>query len=156
MCESPAERDFLCAAYGHIEGLIPQHSVPGYRLDFAVPDKQIAIEIDGHEYHKTKEQRTHDAKRERELSIAGWRVVRSASEIFQNAPSCVADVLRLIGDIDTTADASAWEKGLDLCVQHKYGEAIQAYDKAVELDPKFAPAWIGKGNTLCFQGKSSL
>jgi very-short-patch-repair endonuclease len=119
MCESPAEKDFLCAAYDHIEGLVPQYLVPGYRLDFAVPDKQIAIEIDGHEYHKTKEQRTHDAKRERELSIDGWRVVRfTASEIWQNATSCVDDVLRLIG----------------------YYEAIKTDHKDIEIDTKDDPS----------------
>lgn len=30
----------------------------------------------------------------------------------------------------------------------KKDEAIQAYDKAIELDPKYAYPWNGKGNAL--------
>ena len=99
-CESEIEKLFLCAAYGRIEGLIPQYHVLNYRIDFAVPEKMIAIEIDGHEYHKTKEQRTHDNQREREIKLAlptNWTVIRfTGSEIFQNATLCVDEVLGFI------------------------------------------------------------
>ncbi len=97
LCESAAERLFLYAAYDHIEGLVPQHPAFRYWLDFAVPDKWIAIEIDGHDYHKTQYQIKRDAKRERELLIAGWKVVRfTAAEVFWNVTGCVAEVAFLI------------------------------------------------------------
>jgi len=39
-------------------------------------------------------------------------------------------------------------KGLDLDDQGKYGEAISAFDKAIEIDPQYAAAWTDKGNAL--------
>lgn len=152
-CESPAEIVFLTAAYERIEGLIPQYVVPRYRLDFAVPDKLIAIEIDGHDYHKTKNQRTYDAKRDRELSIGGWKVVRfTASEIFQNAPGCVDDILRLIAEIDPKGASYWFNEGITLVEQGKYDDAIIAFDRAIEIDPQLAEAWSNKGNALVEQG----
>jgi tetratricopeptide (TPR) repeat protein len=35
----------------------------------------------------------------------------------------------------------------------KYDEAVQAYDKAIELDPKYAKAWVNKGLVLRMNGK---
>lgn len=129
MCESPAEKDFLCAAYEYIDGLIPQYVVPGYRLDFAIPDKRIAIEIDGHDYHKTKEQRTHDAKRERELELTDWKVIRfTASEIYQNAPGCVNDVLHLMQKYEIV-------KTRDENIEAKFQKASSRNEKARLLDP---------------------
>jgi tetratricopeptide (TPR) repeat protein len=100
LCESEVEKLFLLSAYEHIEGLVPQYTVLRYRIDFAIPDKRIAIEIDGHEYHKTKEQRTHDTQREREIKLtlpADWTVIRfTGTEIFQNTTRCVDEVLQFI------------------------------------------------------------
>lgn len=68
-----------------------------YRADFALPDKKISFELDGHEYHKTKEQRTNDARRERDFQKAGWKVIRfTGTEIFQNARRCALDAMELI------------------------------------------------------------
>ena len=53
----------------------------------------FAVEIDGHEYHKTKEQRYHDYMRERKLQAKGIIVVRfTASEVFVNADLCVEEL----------------------------------------------------------------
>lgn len=95
--ESPIEKMFWEAARLKIPYLEPQFEVPPYRLDFAVIGDRIAIEIDGHDYHKTKEQRTHDAARDRFLQREGWRVMRfTGSEVFQNAERCVQEVLALL------------------------------------------------------------
>ena len=100
LCESEIEKLFLRAAYERIDGLTPQYQVLNYRIDFAVPDKMIAIEIDGHDFHKTKEQRTNDSQREREIKLAlptNWTVIRfTGSEIFQNATFCVDEVLQFM------------------------------------------------------------
>jgi very-short-patch-repair endonuclease len=78
--------------------IYPQHPVGKYRLDFAIPDKRIAIELDGHEYHKTKYQRTHDARRDRWLYGQGWHVLRfTGTEIHQNLDRCVNEICDLIG-----------------------------------------------------------
>jgi tetratricopeptide (TPR) repeat protein len=39
--------------------------------------------------------------------------------------------------------------------QGKYNEAIQSFDKALQLDPKFVDAWVTKSAILGFRGKYS-
>jgi Flp pilus assembly protein TadD len=39
--------------------------------------------------------------------------------------------------------------------QGKYDEAIQAYDKAIELDPNFSNAWSGKGDAFNLLGRTT-
>lgn len=59
-----------------------------YRADFLY-DKEYVIEIDGHDWHGSKEQRQHDYERERFLMTNGYLVVRfTASEILKNALDC--------------------------------------------------------------------
>jgi very-short-patch-repair endonuclease len=95
-CESPIERRFFLACRHRLD-VIPQYEVDKYRLDFALPQQKVAIELDGHEYHKTKEQRTKDAQRERYLQKHGWQVIRfTGSEIYRDVNRCVQDVLDII------------------------------------------------------------
>lgn len=64
-----------------------------FELYLPVNNISFAVEIDGHEYHKTKEQRYHDYMRERKLQAKGIIVVRfTASEVFVNADSCVEEL----------------------------------------------------------------
>ena len=44
-------------------------------------------------------------------------------------------------------------KGIALYDQKKYDEAIQAFDKAIDIDPQFEEAWYYKGVALFDQGK---
>jgi tetratricopeptide (TPR) repeat protein len=91
LCQSEVEKLFLVAAdkIGHSQELWPQYPASGYFIDFAIVDKKIAIEIDGHDYHKTIEQRTHDSKRDRDLDLDGWRILRfTGSEIRRDAEGC--------------------------------------------------------------------
>lgn len=91
---SPIEKMFFDrwrAIYGFC--LLWQYEVPGfrYRLDFAFPQQKVAIELDGYQYHSSKEQFTNDRKRQRELEMAGWRFVRfSGSEINKNLDACIS------------------------------------------------------------------
>lgn len=73
-----------------------------YRLDFAIFSKlnegdkeskvKICIECDGHDYHKTKEQRTKDSNRDRQLILDGWTVFRfTGTEIFSK-DNCAHDL----------------------------------------------------------------
>ncbi|MER8478888.1 DUF559 domain-containing protein [Mesorhizobium sp. M1163] len=95
--DSPLERMFYELAFLDLH-IYPQHPVGKYRLDFAIPDKRIAIELDGHEYHKTKYQRTHDAKRDRWLYGQGWTVLRfTGTEIHQNLDHCLDEICTLVG-----------------------------------------------------------
>jgi very-short-patch-repair endonuclease len=84
---------------GFIFGLIYQHKVENYIIDFAFKhyDFKLAIELDGHDYHKTKKQRTYDAKRARKLSELGWEVIRfTGSEIFKDSLGCALEVKKII------------------------------------------------------------
>lgn len=95
--DSPLEEMFYELAFLDLH-IYPQHQVGKYRLDFAIPDKRIAIELDGHEYHKTKYQRTHDAKRDRWLYGQGWQVLRfTGTEIHQNPDRCIDEICDLVG-----------------------------------------------------------
>lgn len=101
--ESPIEKLFFEAC--KTEGIFmePQYRVGKYRIDFALPIQRIAVEIDGHDYHKTKEQRTRDAARDRWLTIEGWTVIRfTGSEVYANPEACTSQirelVCKLIGD----------------------------------------------------------
>ena len=98
-CQSPAELAFWQVASGLLPGLVRQHHVTGtrYHLDFALPDIMLAIEIDGHAWHSSRQQRQHDSQRDRILTGLGWRVVRfTASEILRNADGCAAEVAAML------------------------------------------------------------
>ena len=95
--ESPMEAGFYSAASDMIPGLVPQFVIKPYRVDFALPHKKIVIEVDGHDYHKTKKQRTNDAERQRFLEMSGWHVIRfTGSEIYRDATKCAIDAKTLI------------------------------------------------------------
>jgi very-short-patch-repair endonuclease len=95
--DSPLEQMFYELAFLDLH-LYPQHPVGKYRLDFAIPDKRVAIELDGHEYHKTKYQRTNDAKRDRWLYGQGWHVLRfTGTEIYQDLDRCIDEICALVG-----------------------------------------------------------
>lgn len=95
---SPIEKMFMerwRAMYGN--SVVSQYEVPGfrYRVDFAFPKQKVAIELDGYQYHSSKEQFTNDRKRQRDLEMAGWRFVRfSGSEIHNNLDACVTQAYR--------------------------------------------------------------
>lgn len=96
MFESPIEEAFYNASQGRLK-LQPQHKIGPYRVDFAVLHRMVVIELDGHEYHKTREQRTSDAQRQRYLEAHGWRVIRfTGSEVYKNPQACVDEAARLI------------------------------------------------------------
>lgn len=98
-CQSPAELAFWQVASGLLPDLVRQYHVTGtrYHLDFALPTEMIGIEIDGHAWHSTRQQRQHDSQRDRILTGLGWRVLRfTASEVTRNPAQCAEEVLALI------------------------------------------------------------
>lgn len=77
--------------------LVPQVTVRNYRLDFLVEGSKIAVECDGYDHHKTKEQMANDYKRERYLISQGYTVIRfTGSEINKNPDGCAEELLELI------------------------------------------------------------
>lgn len=91
---SPAERLLYDELLRHEIDVTPQFNIGAYFLDFAVPEKKIAIEVDGHDFRKTKEQRAHDAKRDRYLQSLDWKVFRyTGSEVYQTLDMCRDEIL---------------------------------------------------------------
>jgi very-short-patch-repair endonuclease len=73
------------------------------RLDFAIisPTKHaasVAIELDGHEWHSSPEDRSLDASRDRLLTLAGWKPIRfTGSEVYADAGACAVQAMLLAG-----------------------------------------------------------
>jgi len=56
-----------------------QFPILGYRLDLALPDLRIDIEVDGERYHRdpvTGRRKAEDLWRDLSLQGAGWHVIR--------------------------------------------------------------------------------
>jgi very-short-patch-repair endonuclease len=70
-----------------------------YRPDFIFfyDGRPHVVELDGHEWHKTKEQRGKDATRERWFAERGLRLHRfTGSQIHADAQACVSELLNLL------------------------------------------------------------
>lgn len=74
--------------------LTPQVCIGLYRVDFTLG--KCVIEIDGHESHKTKEQREYDYQRERYLLKRGYVPVRfTGTEVFLQPRECVIEAAQI-------------------------------------------------------------
>ncbi|WOD41196.1 endonuclease domain-containing protein [Nodosilinea sp. E11] len=94
---SPMQAMFYKEAIEQIPSLEYEQYIGEYRVDFLVKEKKFVIEIDGHDYHKTKEQRTRDCLRQRKLNLYGYYVIRfTGTEVYRNVGSCVRETLDLL------------------------------------------------------------
>jgi len=81
--------------------VFPQAQVDGYRIDFLVVAnwsdgrRYYVVECDGHDYHeRTKQQASHDKKRDRHFTLKGWNVLRyTGSDIWRDARSIAYEIL---------------------------------------------------------------
>lgn len=82
-----------------MKGWIANHRVAiGHRvyyLDLAFPEEQIAVEIDGFEYHVNERSFHADRARDAELSSVGWIVVRFTAETLSTMPEVLTKLLLL-------------------------------------------------------------
>lgn len=78
-------------------------AVPGrrYRLDVALPEARIALEVDGFRHHgKHLEDFRRDRVRQNLLVISGWRVLRfAAGDIRKDLASCLDSIQALLETI---------------------------------------------------------
>ena len=90
---SPIQKMFVeaCGKAGiHFD---TEEQVSRYRVDCIDKSRRLVIELDGHEYHKSKEDRTSDAKRDRQLHRDGYTVLRfTGSEVWSNTHGCVTEI----------------------------------------------------------------
>lgn len=64
-----------------------------FRVDFILKDARMIIELDGHDYHSSKEQLRNDAKRQRYLTKSGYTLIRfTGTEIKQDCIGCVNEL----------------------------------------------------------------
>jgi very-short-patch-repair endonuclease len=91
---SPIEQALLDAMPDDLRRQVAvQYPVGFYRVDFAFPYSKVAVECDGHRWHSTTKAQASDAKRDRDLSGMGWRVIRFAgTEIYNNSTSVIAEI----------------------------------------------------------------
>lgn len=142
MPESPIEESFrkACSLAGiHFD---QEEQVSRYRVDFIDRSRRLVIELDGHEFHKTKEQRTYDAKRDRQLHRDGFVVLRfTGSEVYTSLSRCIAEVkqtLSLINPQPTPAGAiyADWqfvERHSARCLNHYRSEYPQKNLQMISL-----------------------
>lgn len=90
---SPIEESFKAECSRAGLSFDTQEQVSRYRTDFLDKSRKLVIELDGHEDHKSKEDRTYDAKRDRQLHRDGYTVIRfTGSEIFKDVAGCVEEL----------------------------------------------------------------
>lgn len=80
-----------------LEGIVPQYCFKQYILDFAIPDIRIDIELDGWEFHSSKDKFSDDRLRDRRLTWNNWYVIRFSGRQVANDPGgCVRDAAFLV------------------------------------------------------------
>ena len=71
-----------------------------YRLDFLIfyDGGMVVVELDGHESHKSKEDRIRDARRDRWFEARDVRTLpwTGALEVHANAQECVRELLQIV------------------------------------------------------------
>lgn len=98
--ESPMESEARLAM--HDGGLPPpvlQYEIidrngRGWRLDFAWPDDQVAVEYDGFDWHSNPEALTRDRQKRSALRELGWSMLSIVADDVRRRP---ADMVRRIG-----------------------------------------------------------
>jgi predicted transcriptional regulator of viral defense system len=66
----------------------------GFEVDFAWPDRRLAIETDSPTFHGTHRALENDPRRDRALMLAGWRVARFTDRDLKERPEAVIRELR--------------------------------------------------------------
>lgn len=75
---------------------VAQHSVPGARarVDFAWPERKVALEVDGFRWHANPQAHARDSARANRLAAHGWTVVRVTPVEIDQGPEHVWATLR--------------------------------------------------------------
>lgn len=132
MTESPIERLFYITFKNVIRqeaaepltevtfDLSTQGEVNSHRVDFVMTSfttseqvmSTIFIELDGHEYHSSKEQKKSDNKRTRALSSEADAIIRfTGSEVYEDPESCVHESMKVLRKKHNKRRADLWNRG---------------------------------------------
>lgn len=74
-------------------GFRRQVVVAGCIVDFLAPSRRLIVEVDG-AYHRRPAHQRSDARRDRSLERAGYRVLRLPAELVLYSPTLVAQLIR--------------------------------------------------------------
>ena len=94
---SELERRFLdlCREAG-----LPQPQVntlvAGFEVDMAWPEARLVVELDGHEFHRTRAAFERDRARDAALQVAGHRVLRVTDRRLTRERGAVVDAVRAL------------------------------------------------------------
>ena len=66
----------------------------GFVIDFAIPKKKIAIEVDGFKWHSSKEAMKKDRFKNYMLKREGWLVLRIKEEEINNLSGLFSSIIR--------------------------------------------------------------
>ena len=79
-----------------------------WRVDFAWPDRMVAVEYDGFDWHSSPEALRHDRQKRAALEEVGWRVVSIVSDDVRRQP--MAMVRRIDAQLNRVAASSPRER----------------------------------------------
>ena len=68
----------------------------GAEVDMAWPEHRLVVELDGHEFHRTRAAFERDRVRDAGLQLAGYRVLRVTDRRLRTAPAEVAAAVRAL------------------------------------------------------------
>lgn len=92
--ESPIEARFLECWQRHYPDVLlhPQFWLGDYRVDFALPEALVIIELDGAATHTAEWDQYRDQQRQQILEAQGWHFVRfPGSAVNRDTDACVTD-----------------------------------------------------------------
>jgi hypothetical protein len=72
--------------------------VEGAEVDMVWPDKRLIVELDSHEFHRTRAAFERDRMRDTALQLAGYRVLRITDRRLESEPEEVAASVRALLD----------------------------------------------------------
>ena len=74
---------------------------------------RLLVEVDGHDFHeRTKQQASYDRRRDRELTLEGFRVIRfTGSEVYNHPYECAEDIDFQINDLASSVFKEFVERG---------------------------------------------
>lgn len=90
------------------------HPKRKWRFDIAYPG-QVAVEIDGGQWHPTGGRHNRDPDREKlnEAAVLGWRLLRFSTQQLETDPEgCVDTVRRALANKERTEDVQGADKSI--------------------------------------------
>lgn len=96
--ESEAERLFVRLLQGRgVTGWVQQMWSGRFRLDFAWPEQQVAVEISGWTFHRYQERHANDINKANHLEAISWRELQFNWHMLNDSgEACVGQVIALL------------------------------------------------------------